>query len=180
MPFKRAEDVATDSGEEIGPPCNADYFGKLDSSRLIVDEDESLIYLLGDANLRSKPGVTHRRACPVIGSRDSGRGVLTIVDFTLPEFAPDGYTNNPWEIQDDPYAGDVINAYNDGPNDSGDKLGGFYELESLGPALALEPLDSYTHVHRTIRLEGNRDALSAAAVKVFGVNLDRIESRFKT
>ena len=56
--------------------------------------------------------------------------------------------------------------------------GGFYELETLSPALALEPGQSYEHVHRTIRLEGNRERLDSVARSVFGVGLETIENQF--
>ena len=171
VPFQKG------STEIRGPIVNADYFGKLDTRRLVVDEDAGLIYFLGDGQLRSKLGLTFDRATSRLGSWDRQRGVLSIVEFNLPSVAPQGYSNNLWQIQETPYAGDVINCYNDGPNDSGGKLGGFFELETLGPALALGPLESYTHQHRTMRLEGRRETLDSVAKHVFGVGLDQIESR---
>jgi hypothetical protein len=41
--------------------------------------------------------------------------------------------------------GDVINAYNDGPNDDGTQLGRFLELETSSPAAALKSGNSITH-----------------------------------
>jgi hypothetical protein len=172
VPFKTGPD------DRLGPCVNADYFGKLDSSRLVVDEVGGLICFLGDGNLRSKLGLTFERVEPILGSWDKQRGVLSVVQFNLPSEAPNGYNNNLWQLQDDPYSGDVINAYNDGPNESGGQLGGFFELETISPALALSPEQSYTHLHRTIRIEGDRDALSAVARQTFGVSLDEIESNF--
>ena len=163
---------------EIGPIVNADYFGKLDSDRLVVDEDKGLIYFLGDGQLRSKLGLTFERAENYLGSWDPVLGVLTVAQFNLPELAPNGYNNNLWEIQKEPYRGDVINSYNDGPNESGGMLGPFYELETISPALALAPQESYTHVHRTIRMEANRTRLNEVAQHVFGVGLDEIERQF--
>ena len=72
----------------------------------------------------------------------------------------------------------MINGYNDGPNDSGGKLGGFYELETISPALALKTGESFTHRHSTIRMEGERAVLNQVAEHVFGVGLDQIESQF--
>ncbi len=55
--------------------------------------------------------------------------VLTLVHLTVPEGATD-YVNSMWEIQEKPFAGDVVNSYNDGPASPGAKpLGPFYELE---------------------------------------------------
>jgi hypothetical protein len=173
VPFK----VGSES--ELGPIVNADYFGKLDQSRLQIDETGGLLYFLGDGKLRSKLGLTYKRAEPYLGSWDRDRGILSVVQFNLPGTAPNGYNNNLWEIQEDPYCGDVINGYNDGPNESGGQLGGFFELETISPALALETGGSYTHLHRTIRMEGDRQALSRVSVEVFGVDLDEIEHRFE-
>ena len=171
VPFQRG------TTEARGPIVNADYFGKLDANRLVVDEADALIYFRGDGQLRSKLGLTFDRATDRLGSWDPQRGVLSLVEFNLPSTALSGYTNNLWEIQQSPYAGDVINCYNDGPNESGGKLGGFFELETLGPALALQPMESSTHQHRTMRMEGSRAKLDSVANHVFGVGLNQIESR---
>ena len=174
VPFKRGP------VEKLGPTVNADYFGKLDESRLRVDEETGLIYFLGDGKMRSKLGLTFPRVEPFLGSWDKDRGVLSVVQFNLPGSAPNGYNNNLWELQDEPYDGDVINGYNDGPNETGSQLGGFFELETISPALALGPAESFTHVHRTVRMEGDRGRLSKVAKSVFGVSLAEIESQFGT
>ena len=44
------------------------------------------------------------------------------------------YVNSLWEIQDEPFRGDVVNSYNDGKLEDGTQLGPFYELESSSPA----------------------------------------------
>lgn len=166
------------SHEELGPIVNADYFGKLDQDRLQVDESRELIFFLGDGQYRSKLGLQFGRVKPTMGSWDPVRRALSIVDFNLPDDAPTGYTNNLWEIQDKPFTGDVINSYNDGPNETGGMLGPFFELESISPALALESGQGYTHVHRTLRLEGTPEALDQAAQTVFGVGIREIETKF--
>ena len=174
VPFK----VGSES--ELGPIVNADYFGKLDQSRLQVDESGGLVYFLGDGKMRSKLGLTYKRVQPYLGSWDRDRGILSVVQFNLPDAAPNGYNNNLWEIQKEPYSGAVINGYNDGPNESGGQLGGFFELETISPALALKAGESYTHLHRTIRMEGDRRTLSQVSMSVFGVELDEIERRFQS
>lgn len=172
VPFK----VGSES--DLGPTVNADYFGKLDQSRLQIDESGGMVYFLGDGKMRSKLGLTYQRVEPYLGSWDRDRGILSVVQFNLPDAAPNGYNNNLWEIQKEPYSGDVINGYNDGPNESGGQLGGFFELETISPALALKAGESYTHLHRTIRMEGERQTLSQVSLNVFGVDLDEIERRF--
>ena len=171
IPFRKGDEV------ELGTIVTSDYFGELDSSRLAVSESLGSIFLLGDGEYRSKLGLSEKRALPLLGSWDADRGVLTVAQFSMPESSEHGYTNNLWEVQDHPYAGDVINGYNDGPNDSGGKLGGFYELETVSPALALAPNESFTHIHRTIRMEGDRAKLDAISKAVFGVSLDEVETQ---
>lgn len=163
------------SADELGQIVESNYFGALDDKRLKVDEQAGLIYFLGDGDLRSKLGVSPQRTTGRIGSWDAERAVFSVVDFNMPP-APNGYTNNLWEVQDDPFCGDALNAYNDGPNDSGEKFGGFFELETMGPALALKPGEAGTHVHRTMRFQGDREALDQLAQHVFGVGLEQIES----
>ena len=105
VPFKRG------SIESLGPIANANYFGKLDESRLQVDHKAGLIYFLGDGKMRSKLGLAFARVQPLLGSWDKDRGVLSVVQFNLPATAPNGYNNNLWELQENPYQGDVINGY---------------------------------------------------------------------
>jgi len=99
---------------------------------------------------------------------------LTIVLYTKPESA-NRYVNSMWEIQKEPYGGDVANSYNDGPTEPGKpSLGGFYEIESSSPATALAPGAKLTHVHRTFHFTGPRDALDAISQKVLGVALAQV------
>jgi len=159
----------------------ANYFGDLDETRLKIDRETKMVYFLGDGHLRSKLGLNFDRVTNMMGSWDEERQVLSIVSFNLPEAAPaNGYNNNLWEMQDEPYAGDVINCYNDGVNESGSGMveGGFYEMETISPALALAPGEGYTHIQRTLRMEGARSELSAVAKSLFGVELDQIASQF--
>jgi hypothetical protein len=85
-----------------------------------------------------------------------------------------------WKIQDAPFAGDVVNSYNDGPASPGAKpLGPFYELESSSPAAALKPGETLTHVHTTIHIQGPDKALDEIARAVFGVGVKEIEAALK-
>jgi hypothetical protein len=168
------------SGDEpaLGPRVRSDYFGAVDASRLLVDD--AAIFFRADGALRSKIGVPQRRALPILGAWDPDRGVLTVVQFTLPEgLLP--FVESRWDPTLDPYAGDVVNAYNDGPPAPGlPPLGPFFELEASSPALALEPGQSYTHGHRTIHLRGDRAVLDWFAERALGVYLGRIERALLT
>jgi hypothetical protein len=170
VPFREGPET------ERGPVVNDAYFGKVPPDRLV--RGDGVLFFSGDGRYRSKIGLSPRRARPVLGSDDAERSVLTIVTFDLPEGATE-YVNSMWEIQDDPFAGDVVNSYNDGPPAPGAKpLGPFYELESSSPAAALAPGKSLTHTHRTVHLTGPEPALDAVARATLGVSLAEIRAAF--
>lgn len=157
-----------------GPIVNDAYFGPVAEDRLHVDHQRSLLVFRADARSRGKVGVGPKRAKQVLGSWDAARGWLTLVEFTLPPAATD-YVNSLWRDDVDPYAGDVVNSYNDGPQpDGGPGLGAFFELETSSPALALQPGEAATHVHRTTHLVGDRAQLAAIAKRVLGADLDAL------
>ncbi|MFM7739257.1 MAG: DUF6786 family protein, partial [Planctomycetota bacterium] len=95
-----------------------------------------------------------------------------------PERVENGYCNNLWQIQAEPFRGDVVNVYNDGPNETGGCLGPFYELETLSPALCLLGGESYNHMHRTLHIVGERDDVGMIAERLFDVTLEFVESVF--
>jgi hypothetical protein len=169
VPFKTGPEA------ELGPAVNDAYFGHVPAGRLVVRESEGVLFFSGDGKYRSKIGISPRRAKPFAGSYDAGSGVLTVVHLTVPEGATD-YVNSMWEIQEKPFAGDVVNSYNDGPAAPGAKpLGPFYELESSSPAAALGPGQTLTHIHTTMHFAGPEKALDAIARRVLGVGLAEIE-----
>ncbi len=84
-----------------------------------------------------------------------------------------------WEIQRDPYKGDVVNSYNDGaPAPGQPPLGPFYELETSSPALALDSGERYTHVHRTFHLVGREADLDPIARATLKAGLADLKSAF--
>jgi hypothetical protein len=171
IPFRKG------SEEELGPVVNDAYFGKVPEDRLTVGD--GVLFFSGDGAFRSKIGIPPQRAKPVLGSYDGRNGVLTLVQYTFREGAPD-YVNSMWEIQKEPYRGDVVNSYNDGPAAPGAApLGPFYELETSSPAAALKPGESLTHIHRTIHLQGPERALDRVARIVLGVSLADIRRALK-
>jgi len=93
--------------------------------------------------------------------------------------APNGFVNSMWEHQEAPYAGDVINSYNDGPPEPGaDPLGPFYELETSSPAAALEPGKSMRHKQWTYHIQGPEDLLAPLAKQLLGTDLKAIKEAF--
>lgn len=162
------------SEEILGPIVNDKYFGKVPSERLIIKDN--VLFFSGDGQYRSKIGLLPARAKSILGSYDATHQVLTIVQYNKPDGATD-YVNSMWEIQDEPYRGDVINSYNDGPPEPGAKpLGPFYELETSSPAAALAPGESIVHVHRTFHLQGSEEDLNAVAQATLGVTIEAIKS----
>jgi hypothetical protein len=168
VPF-RTGDVAT-----FGPIVNDAYFGKPPAERLKIGD--GVLFFSGDGGFRSKIGVPPKRARDVAGSWDAEAGVLTIVKYSQPDASVSDYVNSMWELQKEPYAGDAVNAYNDGPPSPGAKpLGPFYELETSSPALALAAGASAEHIEGTYHFEGDRAGLDALSRKLLGASLAVIE-----
>lgn len=161
--------------QDLGPRVNDAYFGKVPLDRLIIRDD--VIFFRGDGAYRSKIGLSPARATSVLGSYDAANGVLTLVHFSKPDDAVD-YVNSMWEIQEAPFAGDVVNSYNDGPAAGAAPMGPFYELETSSPAAALAPGESLTHVHTTLHLQGDEEALDGIAKAVLGVGVKEIAQVF--
>jgi hypothetical protein len=160
-----------------GPIVNDAYFGKVPADRLRVAD--SVIFFRGDGQYRSKIGLSPSRALSFAGSYDAERRVLTLVQYTRPTGAA-SYVNSMWEIQREPYKGDVINSYNDGPPEPGrPPLGPFYELETSSPALALSPGQTSTHVHRTVHVTGPEAELDRLARAILTVGVAEITRAFQ-
>ncbi|GAB3929199.1 DUF6786 family protein [Larkinella terrae] len=159
-----------------GQAINDSYFGKVPASRLV--QKDSVAFFKADANERGKIGVPPARAKNWLGSYDPGSQTLTLVTFT---FDPKNreYVNSAWEIQQEPYAGDVANSYNDGPMKPGQpQMGRFYELESSSPAAALQPRGRLVHTHTTLHIQGDETHLDAIARQKLGVSLEEIVNAF--
>jgi hypothetical protein len=163
IPFSAGDEA------KLGAKVNDGYFGKVPGNRLAVRDD--VLFFAGDGQARGKIGIGPRRAKPCLGSYDAQRELLTLVCYTPPR-ADDPYVNSIWELQAEPYAGDVVNSYNDGPPAPGKPpLGPFYELETSSPALALAPGASFTHTSVTVHMQGSRAALAPIARHCLEVEL---------
>jgi len=162
------------SQDQLGPIVNDAYFGKVPTDRLTIKE--GVLFFSGDGQYRSKIGLSPQRAKPVLGSYDAVNQVLTIVQYNKPDGVVD-YVNSMWQLQDQPYKGDVVNSYNDGPAQPGAKpLGPFYELETSSPAAKLSPGQMILHVHRTYHLQGPEADLNPIAKAILGVTISQIKS----
>jgi hypothetical protein len=79
----------------------------------------------------------------------------------------------------DPFSGDAINAYNDGPVEDGTQMGPFYELESSSPAANLKPGEKLLHRQRIFHFEGSEQQLSVITEKIFGISLNEVKEKFE-
>ena len=147
------------------------YFGSIPEDRLQVKD--SVLFFTADGKYRSKIGLSPLIAKPMAASFDFENNVLTIL---IPSVSPNApYVNSKWEMQKEPYKGDVINAYNDGPLADGTQMGPFYEIESSSPALLLKKGQSGTYRQSTFHLQGDYPALKQITLELLGVNLDAIK-----
>ena len=157
-----------------GPVVKDDYFGKIPADRLKIDHEKGVLYFCADGDDRGKIGLNKQRAREFLGSYDAEHNILTIVKYT-PGKPDSEYANAAWEIQKEPFTGDVVNAYNDGiPGPGLEKMGPFYELESSSPAAFLKPGESMTHIHSTFHFSGPKEELDRIARKTLGVSIGDI------
>jgi len=168
IPYRQGEEA------ELGIPVRADYFGKLTSERLKVLP--GVILFRADGNYRSKLGTSKRRAVDVLGSIDFKNRVLTLVKFNMPDDPASAlYMNNLWgNPLEEPYDGDVINSYNDGPSELGTQMGKFYELETLSPTRELARGQTLTHRNRTVHIQADLKTLNRIARRVLGIDLKTV------
>lgn len=169
--------IPVKSGDEkiSGPKVNDNYFGKIGPDRLKVSGNH--IFFRADGKSRGKIGIPPLRATGIMGSYDSDNKALTLLIGRLPEGRND-YVNSAWEIQKNPYSGDALNSYNDGPLADGTQMGPFYELETSSPAVELKPGESLSHIQYTVHLTGDVSLLEKVSGKILGVSLDEINKAF--
>jgi hypothetical protein len=149
-----------------------DYFGKIDSSRLTVKD--SVLYFRCDGKSRGKLGLKPVIAKPFVCSYDFSKNVLTIL---IPEVHKDSlYVNSKWELQKQPFSGDVINSYNDGPLADGSQMGPFYEIESSSPAQQLKPGEVQEYHQTTIHLQGDYATLKNLVQQLIQMNLADVKN----
>jgi len=148
-----------------------DYFGKISADRLLVKD--SVLYLRCDGKSRGKIGISPLIAKPIAASFDFKRNVLTIL---IPEVTKDAlYVNSKWELQKQPYRGDVINAYNDGPLKDGSQLGPFYEIESSSAAKELKKGEAMNYQQAVIHFQGDYEVLRTLAQNILHVDLNEVK-----
>jgi hypothetical protein len=169
IPFKKETERVS------GKVVNDDYFGKVPSDRLIIKD--GILFFRTDGKFRSKIGISPQGALPFCGSYDSEKQILTLLWYSSPE-KPSRYVNSKWGDQTDPFSGDVVNSYNDGPVEDGSIMGPFYEIESSSPAAMLAAGSSITHTQRIFHITGSEDKLSIITEKLFRHSISEIKEAF--
>jgi hypothetical protein len=150
-----------------GAVVNDVYFGKVPPDRLVKKGDH--FFFRADGKQRGKIGLRPEHARPVLGSYAPDQRLLTVVWYNQPaEKRP--YVNSLWARQKEPFAGDAVNAYNDGES--------FYELETSSPAAELAPGGALDHIQRTIHFQGEAAALETMARACLGVGLGDVAKAF--
>lgn len=147
------------------------YFGVMPADRLQVKD--SVLFFTCDGKHRSKIGLAPNIAKPMAAGFDFEKNVLTLVLPTV--YADAQYVNSKWEMQKEPYKGDVINSYNDGPLADGTQMGPFFEIESSSPALELKKGATGEYRQTTCHLTGDYIALKGMVQQLLGVNLDDLK-----
>lgn len=160
---------------DTGKVATTDYFGQISPDR--VKYANGILLFKADGKSRGKLGVPPNRAKTMAGSFDSQNNVLTIAVFDLDAKAT--YLNQEWRTDRNPFAGDAVNAYNDGPLANGTQMGPFYEIESVSPAAFLKPQEGMSHGHSVFHFTGDKGELNQIALKTLGISLQDIQAAFK-
>jgi hypothetical protein len=158
-----------------GKIATTDYFGEIAKDR--IKYLNSQILFKADGKSRGKMGLPPNRAKTMAGSYDGQNNVLTIILFD--KDAKSTYLNQEWRTDRDPFTGDAVNAYNDGPLADGSQMGPFYEIESVSPAAFLKPNKSLAHKHSVFHFTGDKEELNQIALKTLGISLQDIQAAFK-
>lgn len=157
-----------------GKIATTDYFGEIDKSRISMKD--GMLYFKADGKSRGKLGLSPFRAKTIAGSYDLSNGILTVTKFQVDSSKT--YLNQEWTTKKDPFTGDAVNAYNDGPLTDGGQMGPFYEIESVSPAAFLKPTEQLEHSHQVYHFIGDKEQVSLLLSKLFNVTVQDIQSAF--
>ncbi|MDO6436617.1 hypothetical protein Q4534_04335 [Cyclobacterium sp. 1_MG-2023] len=150
------------------------YFGEIPEERIATTNN--YLFLKADGQSRGKVGVSPERGLPMAASYDPINKVLTITTFNISPEMP--YLNQEWNTDADPFKGDAVNAYNDGPLEDGSQMGPFYELESVSPGAFLSPGQSMEHFHNVYHFTGNEKVLNEITLQILGISIEEINEVF--
>lgn len=165
----------SDSG--TGPIVHSDYFGELPACRLRISPGPVCMRI--DGAFRSKIGLPAGRDTGCCGSYDPQAGSLTLIRYSRSQ-PGEQYVDSRWGEQQAPFAGDVVNVYNDGPTETGTVMGPFYELETSSAAAFLQPGASKSHIQEICHLQGDNDRLCAVLDALLPGGSAAVKNAFKS
>lgn len=157
-----------------GKVATTDYFGEIDKDR--ISYKDGILYFKADGKSRGKLGLSPARAKTIAGSYDLEHGVLTVTKFSVDSSKT--YLNQEWTTEKDPFLGDAVNAYNDGPLEDGGQMGPFYEIESVSPAAFLKPSEKLEHTHNVYHFIGDKEQIASLLKTLFNITVQDIQSAF--
>lgn len=167
---------------ESSPATVDEYFkdfcigGVFPSARRVDYGD--FVVLKADGRVRGKVGIKRGRATGRLGSYDPDDAHLIIVDH---DFYPElEYATGYWRPYENAFDGDALSAYIDGPERPGGSEGVSFELETMSPALFLQPNQSFTYRNRTFHLRGDRGSVDRVCRRSLGPTLDQLEEFART
>jgi len=151
---------------------NENYFYANLDGRL--KQNANTIAFKVDGTLKAKIGIAPTHDQNLVGSFDFETNTLTVVKYETDKSHV--FLNSEWNIQEKPYAGDVINIYNDGPNTDGSILGPYYELETSSSSKELRTGESIYHKHTTHHFTGDYNELNKIAKQLLNCDLEAVKN----
>ncbi|HVM90215.1 MAG TPA: DUF6786 family protein [Puia sp.] len=149
------------------------YFGAISPERLKVKD--SILFFTCDGKSRGKIGLSPVIARSIAASFDFKNNILSLIFFPVDKSGL--YVNSKWELQKEPFKGDVVNSYNDGPLADGTQMGPFYEIESSSSVKELRKGEKQEHKQVTCHLQGDFEALNNIARQILGVDLKEVREK---
>ncbi len=134
-----------------------------------------MVCLRIDGAFRSKIGLPCGRDRGICGSYDAMTRTLTLIRYERSR-PGDRYVESRWGDQADPFGGDVVNAYNDGPTETGEVMGPFFEIETSSPAAFLHPGGELCHTQEVFHFQGPEQALDAIIKGLLSADLGKIKN----
>jgi hypothetical protein len=148
--------------------------GSFPSDRRLSFDD--YVLLKADGRVRGKIGVKKEHATGRLGSYNPNDDHLIIVDH---DFYPElEYAAGYWRSYDDPFNGDALSVYIDGPQEAGGPDGFSYELETMSPALFLPPGESFAYRNRTFHLRASRKAIGMVCKRFLKADIEKMDALY--
>ncbi|MER2491334.1 DUF6786 family protein [Catenovulum sediminis] len=132
------------------------------------------VFYRADGEYMNKIGIPVNNTRPYLAAYDSYNQRLTIEYFHISNKENRNYLTASWITPKDAYNGEIVNIFNDGPDDFGHYFGHFFELEASSAAFELAPGESQKHFHYSFHFSGEKNKLNQIAKQVLGLSLDDV------